>query len=1624
MEKVLKLYSFVDGVNDTPFPNTVEQVVTSEFSYDAKRMGGAPSISFSAYHSKCLDKLWTYHVYASFNGEKYFIKQIPSSQYSSDRAQYKHEIDLVSERVLLDNVYFYDVVANGAAYDKPVSNSTNFTFFGDINEFAKRLNYSLQYRKVDYSVVVDEGVSSDSKLVSFEDTVFSNAIQESYNTFEIPYYFVGKVIHFGYSDNTISETFKYGINNSLLSIQKQNANYKVVTRITGTGSSDNIPYYYPNDSDDKAAIEASGGIWIMPSEKLLPPIYRETFGEERFYNAKNNTYIIPYIGDYYHFNNEYVEGNPKEHIVNLDDIKPSIVGMVNASGLRMDMFSDFAYDADDNDDFDAEGNYIHPYFFARLRKFDGEFGFNLFEHAIEEDEMVISMTSGSCGACEWVIGVDSNTQKNLVQVNEDGNLVRDADGNVKFGEPQDRQNDTQNYEVWIALKKDINTFGVIMPNAERNYKPSVGDTFVILHIDLPKGYILAAENKLMEELIKYMAENNDEKFNFSISFSRIYFAEHPDILSQLNENARIKIEYDGVIYELYVSSYSYKMSSNGPLPEITVELSDTITVSQNALQTAINNVEQNILDSIGSIDWFKYVIKYFLRKDKEDYTPHSLGVGKNLRVGKTFTIGDFFTMIDGGWIDEHGNAELKTLLLRDSLKVPEIRFNRMTYFEGYNVISPGGGFTVRTVTDNGDGSYDITTDAEEVEPVGQFVDDILTGYWYNFDPASSDIKGFGKMQFRVTAVDYDRKVITLVPKPELNCVPTENLKLAQTGNFNTDGTHGDRQSFIVMDVRDGNCCITYYDGVNTWDPEIAHVGMWLGKKKGATIGGMDASKYSAVLTDVYVAGDIYQIDRITGNQIRVPIDKGVWMDGEMYAYYDRVTHYGSLWLCVAENGTTMEPSPTESAWIEQVSAGRGITSYASFSTANTPYPANTILTFAGKLWISKRETSATPYAVVLSNGARVMQRGEDGVPGYVLSTPLVQSDDWNLLLDVSQMKDGESIEVQYSADKTSWHTTFAQGDLYMRQRVGTAGTWSEAMRIVGENGSDGPYQDFQFAKNTSLTVPPTTGWQDAPPTIGSGEYLWMRTGWVVPPATSPVTWTSVRIGGEAGAKGDTGTSVKNAGEWRTANTPYEPLTIVKMGGRSWLSKVATSNPPLYTLLRGGARVRSNRGYVLSGGTNSTEWELLTSDAVSYSLISSVGHISITKAGTLSPGGFIVYAKQHIGSVEVAYSDGYLVARGLQGGGNGTTTQIAAPLLGNQISVTGLKGFTSIITRLYTNASAASGWTDGYIAEVTVGVSVDGVDGAKGDDGRTGSEPRVRGTFKNGETYVWNEEYHDIILYSFGGNYFPYRVAAYGAKVVNPPTAEGGDANWERAEKFDFVATDLLLSRQIRADEIYTDGIVSRKMMTASKGARVEVYGSEIKVFGNSAMNIRFGVNDDGMAVLEYYNNDGRKLYDLGPNGITKIPITESSWTIYHYKSLGTSIDSIYATAFGAYRGVTYQEGVDYYQYHAKIVAGVMDPDTAQYNGKLFKSKSYTGGYIPDGWYCVTPSSSEGIGAMEAEYLLANPGDYRVLTSSDVPELDSRNETIYNVAPLYMKDLYHYVNGVITERKCAFWNGTR
>mgnify|MGYP002800751920 CR=1 FL=1 len=818
---LLTVYTYVDGVSDTPFPNA-ENPLKIKYTYNAQRMGGS-SLTATAMYPTCLDDLWVSgKQYVDFKGERYFIVKTPSSSKSNDDVRYKHELEFLSGRSVLDNVYVYDVVTGDAgSTDRYVSNSTKVLFYGDIQEFVARLNFSLEYSNLAYRIVIDEGITSEAKQVSLENVFFSNALQEIFNIFELPFYFVGTTIHVGFTNNAITHTFKYGKDFELLSVSKTNANYKITNRVTGTGSSDNIQFYYPNPSNDRKEIEEAGGTWITPSQVLMPPIYRQTNGAERFYNALNNKYINPDTGDYYTFENLYLPTNPKEQIVDFSYIKPSIKNALNKAGVRMDMIKAIAFDQNDDDSINKDtGEYVHSYFYVKLNKFDGDFGFNLFDQALVGSDATISMTSGACGACNFQIGVTEITQegkqvfRNPVQVDSKGDIVPgDYAQKVNVNNLQPQQQNTMTNEVWIALKKDNTTFGIVMPNAGNNIKPSVGDSFVFLNIDMPQAYITKAEKELEEAIIKYMANNNREKFTFSIKLSRIFLAENPSIGNLLNENARIDLEYNGQFHQLYVSNYTLKVDEN-VLPEISIQLTDTLTIGKNSLQTAIDGVKQDIMNSIGSVDFLKQGLKYFLRKDTSDYARDFITFLRGLKVGSYTEGGN-----SGGIFAVDANG--KTYIETDMLKV-----RAKAYFEtleiintnsigGRQIITPGGSITCNKVVE-GDTYYRcyFVNDADNTPIENRFkVDDQALSQDFNIKEGIYENVSNHYYWRKVVAIGEDYIDLSKTDADVSSDVPKAGDVICQLGN-KTDKT---RQNAIIFSAVDFySPSITLYAGIDNY----------------------------------------------------------------------------------------------------------------------------------------------------------------------------------------------------------------------------------------------------------------------------------------------------------------------------------------------------------------------------------------------------------------------------------------------------------------------------------------------------------------------------------------------------------------------------------------------------------------------------------------------------------------------------------------------------------------------------------------------------------------------------------------------------------------------------------------
>ena len=511
--------------------------------------------------------------------------------------------------------------------------------------------------------------------------------------------------------------------------------------------------------------------------------------------------------------------------------------------------------------------------------------------------------------------------------------------------------------------------------------------------------------------------------------------------------------------------------------------------------------------------------KYFLRKDKEDSTNFLLSLLGGTVIKKYAKFGDFVTGVDGGFINEKGDIEMGSGVFRKRLFVPEIAYNRTTYFKGRMVNSPGGGCTVLSYVDNGDGTYTITPDLTDADGLSQFVDDILTTYFVTKN-SEGKLNGFEEMKFRVTAADYTAKKFTVIPRPgHSDWKPAEQMVLAQTGNF----TDPERQTYILIDSVNGNNCITFFDNANTWDPEPAQMPAWFGKKKGMTVAGINADNYSAVLQNIIMTGLIFQVDEITGQTVRVPLDKGEWVAGK-YAYYDRVSHNGALWLCVDDNGTTTEPSDDNPAWLKQVAEGQkgdpglSVVGGGHWESAKTPYKANTMVTLANCVFISKVETSNPPIRILRVKGGNFLRKKDGGY--YLAGKPAdwEVNEDWDMLLDGRELK-GESIT--FLGEFATAPANPKNGDSYRNTTdratyIYQDGRW----QLMISDGKDGKDYEYIYTRGNIIDNPPAK-----PDSQQKDDYI-------------PEGWTDDFVGVDADHQVEWGCKrFKENGVWSEFSTP-------------------------------------------------------------------------------------------------------------------------------------------------------------------------------------------------------------------------------------------------------------------------------------------------------------------------------------------------------------------------------------------------------------------------------------------------------------------------------------------------------
>ena len=408
--------------------------------------------------------------------------------------------------------------------------------------------------------------------------------------------------------------------------------------------------------------------------------------------------------------------------------------------------------------------------------------------------------------------------------------------------------------------------------------------------------------------------------------------------------------------------------------------------------------------------------QYLINKDREDSTKFLLTMMAGIVVGeKGFAEG--LTGF-GAKIDKKGYGEMRGLRLWEFLEVPELRYNRVEIFLGIKWRVPGAGIILSCTPDTDSEGNQLTTGTctlklEDGEFGAVSKDDIALGIFHFGDERdatedSDDSKGnfkfsgFATTYFRVTEVSGDNnETFRYALRPGYTIHPQPQMNFSCYGNFTDEA----RQS-SAYETRTYTRLLWKQ---NDWEFTVGNIAMQYGDLTNLNIFGLNMSGYSMYLNSVYFTGTINQV-RPDGTPVLVANDRGQWESGTKYEFYDRVSHDGILWLCVAEDGTDTEPSKENADWLLQVDKGEdgaGLT-YIGRWNSKLVVPKMGSVTMNGSTFAAKVATTNPPLWCWTDNqGNRFIF--SDG--GYVM-TGEENTSEYDMI--ASKGEDGVSIEEIYT----------------------------------------------------------------------------------------------------------------------------------------------------------------------------------------------------------------------------------------------------------------------------------------------------------------------------------------------------------------------------------------------------------------------------------------------------------------------------------------------------------------------------------------------------------------------------------------------------------------------------------
>lgn len=704
----------------------------------------------------------------------------------------------------------------------------------------------------------------------------------------------------------------------------------------------------------------------------------------------------------------------------------------------------------------------------------------------------------------------------------------------------------------IAQVESSGESQLIIPN--ESLHPEPGDTFVITGVKLPKERIEEAEKELLKAGESYAAKHSSDTDVYDCETNPVYCQENKKnydagqavrlVDPRFGESGRLsRIQgYEKKLYNEYIATYT--VGDNTAYSRIG-NIESEVKANLYAQRIGVTESEASIYlitryDSTAAADYNAYSAKRALWEFANKQFPDTFKGKMTFDDGAQF--GGFASGMTGfgGIIDKKGNAEMQSLKLRGFLEVPELRYNRVEISMGDTWYAPSAGIIESVDTT----AQTITLKLEEGEIGSPRVGDICMGIFHNLNTsenATADyddgrgnrrFAGFATCYFRITE-ELDTatyKTFKYQLRPVSGAYPTQyhpaaSMTFVGYGSFSNEDRQTSRYETRTYQ--------RYLTGVSDWEFTASNIAAQYGDLSNLSVFGINMTGYSAYLNNIYMSGVIHQFTP-GGEEVPTIIDRGVWSATETYNRNDDVYWNNGHWRCLVD-GTKTEPGKDAEEWVYL--GGYGMLETVSIFKKSESEPAKpTELKIPPEGWTTETLPMSDQRPTWMCTGTVV-----DGEVKSWSAPQRVSGEPGNWTSYVFKNSDTEPAKPTSSDPIPSgWNDAPTGVGIWWMSKAtidastGKAGAWSTPIRVTGEDGEPGPHTDFKYAKNNSTTTAPAlvktdrtpAGWSDTPPSLSSGEYLWMTQAEIDANNSllhPTVGWaTPVRISGEQGPKGDDG----------------------------------------------------------------------------------------------------------------------------------------------------------------------------------------------------------------------------------------------------------------------------------------------------------------------------------------------------------------------------------------------------------------------------------------------------------------------------------------------------------------------